>query len=134
MGNNYSDDAKEKGARVGQARKALKMTQQEFAERAGLTRGFLGQVECGASGMSERTINYICKLFSISKKWIETGEGDMFISKKKEETIASLFADVLQGDDNFKTKIVSGLARLSEEDWIVLEKLCDKVIGEDTEG
>lgn len=134
MGREYTKEQKEIGRRFAYARKARGMTQTDFAKRLGLSRSFVSQVEAGFGVYSERTASEICRVLSISKKWIETGEGDKFDTGKKEEAISSLFADVLQGDDNFKTKIITGLSRLSEKDWIVLEKLCDKVIGEDTEG
>lgn len=117
----------EKGKRVADVRRYLGMSQSEFSTRLGLSRSYLGQVEIGIASLGSRATSDLCRLFNVNEKWIESGEGDMFVPRKKEEALAGLFSDVLRGS-SFKARLISGLAALSEDDWQQLEKIVDKFI------
>lgn len=63
--------------RIKKIRLESNCTQQEFADRLGLSRSFIIQVEKGDRQASDRTIKDICNTFGVSELWIRTGEGDM---------------------------------------------------------
>lgn len=66
--------------RIVEVRKARKLNQGQFAEKLGLSRSFINQVETGKKNISDRTIADICRCFHINEKWLRTGEGEMEIS------------------------------------------------------
>ena len=66
------------GERVKKVRKARDLTQQQFAERLGMKRNSIAQVEGGRS-TSDQTVFAICREFKVNEKWLRTGEGEMFI-------------------------------------------------------
>lgn len=65
------------GERIKKLRKALDLTQQEFADRIGMKRNSIAQVEIGRN-TSEQTIFSICREFSVNEDWLRTGTGEMF--------------------------------------------------------
>ena len=114
--------------RIKEVRKTLGKTQDEFSKKIGLSRNFIAQVEIGTKVPSERTINDICRIFSVNEEWLRTGEGEMFKPKTKDEQIAELLGDIQStGEENFKHKLVSALAKLNDSDWDTLEKLVDSI-------
>lgn len=63
--------------RIKKLRKALDLTQREFAERIGMKANTIATYEMGRAVPSDPTINNICKEFGVSEKWLRTGEGSM---------------------------------------------------------
>ena len=62
-------------------RKELDLTQQEFAERIGVSRANIGKYETGISEPSAAVLSLICHEFDIREEWLRTGEGEMFKPK-----------------------------------------------------
>ena len=63
--------------RLKQARKTLKLTQVEFAERIGITNPAISQIEKGKSTVTERVIISVCREYGISEEWLRYGIGEM---------------------------------------------------------
>lgn len=63
--------------RIKMVRKALDLTQQEFAERIGMKRNSIALIENGRS-TSDQTIFAICREFDVNEEWLRTGVGEMF--------------------------------------------------------
>lgn len=66
------------GERIKRVRKALDLTQQEFAERIGMKRNSIAQIEMGRN-TSDQTVVSICREFDVNETWLRTGEGDVFV-------------------------------------------------------
>ena len=67
------------GIRLKQLRKALKLTQVEFALRLKVSKGFLSNLEKGIRQPSDQLLKLISYEFSSSENWLISGEGEMFI-------------------------------------------------------
>ena len=107
------------------------MTQDEFANKLNLSRSFINQIEVGAKNPSDRTILDICREFNINENWLRYGEGEMFAPRTREDDIAHLTLKLLEDEpDSFRNRLVSALAKLSEDEWEVLEKISKEVVGE----
>lgn len=114
--------------RIKQLRKTLNLTQQEFAERIGIKRNTIANYEGGRNEPVSSVINLICREYNVNIDWLRTGDGDMFVEKSKDEEIAEMLADIQRGgEDTFKHRLVSALAKLDESDWERLEKLIDLI-------
>ncbi|HEX9058583.1 MAG TPA: helix-turn-helix transcriptional regulator [Clostridia bacterium] len=72
------------GERVKLIRKALMLTQKEFAEKIGLKQAAIGLYENGNRNVTDRVISDICREFNVNEEWIRSGNGEMF---KKEEKL-----------------------------------------------
>ena len=64
--------------RLKKLRKALDLTQQEFADRIGIGRGSIATYETRDGNPGSSVINLICREFNVSETWLRTGEGEMF--------------------------------------------------------
>ena len=68
-------------SRIKKLRKALDLTQQEFANRIGSVQNTITGYETGRRIPSNQVISLICKTFNVSETWLRTGEGEMFSPK-----------------------------------------------------
>ena len=64
--------------RIKKLRKALDLTQQEFADRIGIKRNTIANYESGRNEPIDSVISLICREFNVNEKWLRTGEGEMF--------------------------------------------------------
>ena len=109
-----------------------KMTQEEFAKRLNLSRSFVNQVEVGAKNISDRTILDICKEFNVNENWLRTGSGEMFLPMDRETELAKLTVNLFKEEsDSFKNRFISLLARMSDEEWALLENMVNKLAKEE---
>lgn len=58
--------------------KDSKLNQADFAEKIGISRSGFQKIIHGDNGASEQTVRAICSEFGISRRWLETGEGEMY--------------------------------------------------------
>lgn len=65
--------------RLKKLRKALDLTQQEFADRIGVKRNTIATYEIGRNTPLDAVIASICREFNVSETWLRTGEGEMFL-------------------------------------------------------
>ena len=65
--------------RIKQLRKTLGLTQQEFAERIGITRNAVANYETGRNEPIGSVLNLICNEYNVNPDWLHNGSGEMFI-------------------------------------------------------
>lgn len=70
--------------RIKKVRKALDLTQREFASRIGMKQNSIALIESGRK-TSDQTISLICREFHVNETWLRTGLGDMFQPKPKDD-------------------------------------------------
>ena len=85
--------------RIKLIRKEEDLNQTQFAEKLGLSRNHIAQVETGKGKFSERTIKDICRIWNIDEEWLKTGNGEMHISQNAK--MSELFADIQRGEEPF---------------------------------
>lgn len=104
----------------------LHITQEVFGEKLGLTRANIANIESGRIGVTSRVILDICKEYNVNEKWLHEGIGEVIKQRTEDEEIADFLADVLsKEEETFQKKLISGLCKLSPEQWGQLEKIID---------
>lgn len=116
--------------RIKELRKALGLTQQEFADRVGIKRNSYANYETGRNTPLDAIVISICREFSVNETWLRTGEGEMFQPLSRDEELAQFFGKLSFGDNDFKHRFVSVLSRLDESEWGVLEKMAVDLVAE----
>ena len=112
--------------RIKKLRKALDLTQQEFASRIGSTQNAVTGYETGRRNPSSSVINNICKDFRVNEDWLRTGAGEMFREISRDDEITSFVNGVLSGEsEDFKRRFIAALSHLSAEGWAALEQLVE---------
>lgn len=116
--------------RIKLLRKTLKMTQNDFGARIGLTPNTVTNYETGRRNPSSSVIFSICREFNVNEDWLRTGVGDMFNPMSEDEELDLYIGRISGSDDNFKKNLLKTLCKLTEDEWNVLKK----IISETKEG
>ena len=121
-------------ARIEAVRKHEGLTQEQFADRINLSRNYLWMLENGSRTPSDRTISDICREFGVNERWLRTGEGEMLMHLSREEEIMRFAATVIRAPSSeFQRRFVSVLARLTPEQWQLMEEMARKLLQEQPE-
>ena len=99
--------------RLALARKALKLTQREFAGKISVATGFIASMEIGDRKVNPRIMKLVSSTFNVNLQWFETGEGEMFYTdtEKEIEEIISLYKQL---NPFFKKFIIRQIRELLE--------------------
>ena len=103
----------------------------EFGERLGISGQAISQIELGKTNINERIIKTICSEFSISRDWLETGEGRMELLPLDDD--AELIAELIAlGDDHATKEVVKAVLRLylslPEDKKYIIDKAIETAI------
>lgn len=110
--------------RFRQARKMLRLSQEEFAARANRTRSEIKNIEYGKTTPKEEVIAGVCKAHDISSNWLRTGEGDMFVKKAAEQELLEFFTDVMsEPETSPRRRLLRALSKLPTEMWETIGQL-----------
>lgn len=102
-----------------------------FSRRVGLSQPFVSQLASGTAAPSDRTIVDICREFGVNERWLRTGEGEMLMHLSREEEIMRFAATVVRDPSSeFQRRFVSVLARLTPEQWQLMEEMARKLLQE----
>ena len=124
------------GDRLKILRKELNMTQQEFADAVGIQRAAISSWEIKRTVPTTPSMSMICRQFNVSREWLETGEGEMYVPTTDNERIAEYLGGLLRGsvDTDIQLRLISCLSKLGPHEWEILYKLAQEWTKEGTEG
>lgn len=123
MATNENDIA----VRLKELRKALHLTQAEFAKRIGSTQNNLTCYETGRRNPSAAVFHSISREFNANEDWLRTGAGDMFNPMSEDEELDLYIGRISGSDDNFKKNLLKALCKLTEDEWDVLKKIISEM-------
>lgn len=117
--------------RIKELRKALNLSQQEFADKIGIKRGAVANYEIGRNAPIDAVISLICREFSVNEEWLRTGNGEMFRAKTRSDEMAEYAAKLVGGElDPFQTSLVAALAKLTPEQIDLLAGIAETMLKE----
>ena len=96
------------------ARKALGLSQAEFAEKLGLTQPAVGFLEQGKTPITEKHIKPICAIFGINELWLTEGKGEMFLQRDEVDAFMEQFNKLTPRNQEYMRGIID--AMLSQQD------------------
>jgi transcriptional regulator with XRE-family HTH domain len=100
-------------------RKTMKLTQQQFAERIGVSRDVVASWEIGRVQPSEAMLRLISRECAAGYEWLKYGTGVM--EANRETTEMEKLAKILEGDNAFMKAFLQGLIELPKEAWEMME-------------
>jgi len=68
--------------RISELRKYLKMNQEDFGGRIGLTKTAISYIESSKRGVTESNIKLICTTYNVNEDWLRNGKGEMFVETR----------------------------------------------------
>ncbi len=105
------------------------MTQKEFGNDLGVSRGVIANIESGFVAPKPLLLDMICKTYNVNEDWLKNGTGEMFRKPSAEDVIIKAFANLTLSDgDHFKKQFIAALAELDEEAWEAVEAFAEKVV------
>lgn len=110
--------------RIKELRKELGLSGEKFGERIGVKKAAISKIESGVVGLSDSNILAICREFNVNEDWLRYGTGEMFKDMTLDEEIISFIGEIQwDASSTFKKRFISAIAKLSDEEWKVLEKI-----------
>lgn len=115
--------------RIKNIRKNLKLTQEEFGNRLGVSRNVITNIESGRVVPKESFLKLISKEFNVSKEWLENGSDDPDENALSDQDIklADIFAKLTLDKSSKKIKkiknLIETISELEEEYIDALEIL-----------
>jgi len=110
--------------RLYELRKYLKLNQEDFGGKIGLSKASISALESGTREITERTINDICREYNVDENWLKAGEGDMF---KSTSSFEEFFATNLKGLDESDRKIITEYIKLSPDHRKIFKEFIRKM-------
>lgn len=110
--------------RMKKLRKTLGLTQQEFADRLGISRGNIATYETRDGSPGSSVVNLICREFNVDEHWLRTGAGEMFLPKADTALELLVTEHSLSGGDRV---LIEKFLGLKPEDRKVLVDYTRKV-------
>lgn len=112
----------------------LKLSQSEFGSRLGVNRDVINNIENNRLARPDQKLSLIklmCKEFNVNENWLLTGEGEPFLAKTRSEEIADFINAIPIEDNSFKARFITALARMTPEEWLLVEKMVNRIAGFD---
>lgn len=100
-----------------------------FSEKINVSPSMVSLICSGKTGVSDRTISDICRVFGVSEDWLRTGEGEMRLNLDRKEELNAIFGDIMASDDA-KARLVKAFAMLPDEAYPKLEEYIKKIAQE----
>lgn len=85
--------------RMKKLRKALDITQQEFADKIGIKRNSYANYETGRNVPIDAIIVSICREFNVNEDWLRNGNEPMFIEIPEEDMFSRAAAECVKYND-----------------------------------
>lgn len=113
--------------RIKELRKSLKLSQDEFGRRLGVTRGAITNIELNKTEPKELFLELICKVFDVNENWLRTGEGEMFEQLTEQQKLIKYTALLLKNKDSVIATAIQTLIvtyeQLDDASKATLEKI-----------
>lgn len=120
------------GQRVREVRKSLGLTMEKFGSSLGVGKTAISKIEGNERNLTDQMLLSICMVYNVNEEWLRSGTGEMFVPMTRDEQIEEFFGDVLRDEeDDFRRRLISVLAKLTPDEWGLLEEKLKEILGED---
>lgn len=117
--------------RIEEIRKYHKLSRAGFGERLGVSGDVINNLERGRVEIKEHILKLICMEYGVNEDWLRYGEGEMLRPISRDDEISNFTATLLKEEsDSFKNRLVATLAKMTEEEWELLERKMREILGE----
>ncbi len=104
--------------RIKALRKELNLSQREFGEKLGVSRDVISNIEYGRVLPKERFLQHVCQLYGVNKRWLETGQGEMFETIPPDDKLIeamTIFKSLRPEFQDYALEQIRKLAELQEK-------------------
>lgn len=111
--------------RIRNLRKEIKLSQEDFGGRLGVTKASISRLEAGINNVTEQMIKSVCREYNVNYAWLKEGIGEMFISS--DDSVANRIDDLLAGENETAKALFRAFAVLDDADWLTVKKIIDEL-------
>lgn len=116
--------------RIKDIRRSTGLSQTDFAERLGTTRGVITNLEGEKTTPNEPFIKLICREFNIDEHWLRTGEGEMKQKLTRNQEIAEYLGHLMGNpDDDIRKQFILNVSKLDADEIRLLAEIAEKMAG-----
>lgn len=108
------------GKRIKELRKFLELTQQELADRLGVSRRAIQEWEAGRRTPSEPVLRHIEQTFSVNPEWLREGKGEMFKHEPHERKLEEILNEFSEEEIELTLLALSVIRKLEREKGVKL--------------
>lgn len=115
--------------RLLELRKQLGLNQAKFGEKLNLAQTTISDLEKGVRQITSRTIADICRVFNVSRLWLEEGKGPMLAPVSGTDTeLMQRISGLIKTDDEFRKNLILEYLRLDEAQAKAVEEFLFNVV------
>ena len=114
----HSRMAEELKERIKLVRTTLNVSQRDFAKRIYISQTLLGDIELGNRNVNDRTVQLISTEFNVNKRWLLSGEGEMFAAPPPDlqlEKLIDIFGKLDKPLRDYLLDQARGLLKINKE-------------------
>jgi len=120
--------------RFRQIRKDAKLSSEKFAERLGVSRGVISNIEYNrVTDIKDLYINLVCKEFNVNEHWLRTGEGEPYNNSNEDIKFMRLLGELAADNDETVRNLIFNINKLNDQDLLAINTLVDSILKEDKE-
>ena len=107
----------------------LNISKSDFARRINGTPSYISKLGKSTESVpSERTIDDICRVFGVSKLWLKTGEGEMYVKRDMNQEIGMMVTALMKdADESFRKRFIAALLQVPPDGWNAIEEFVNKL-------
>ena len=115
--------------RLLELRKQLGLNQAKFGEKLNLAQTTISDLEKGVRQITSRTIADICRVYNVSRLWLEEGKGPMFAPVSGTDTeLMQRLSGLIKTNDEFRKNLILEYLRLDEAQAKAVEDFLFNVV------
>ena len=115
--------------RLLELRKQLGLNQAKFGEKLNLAQTTISDLEKGVRQITSRTIADICRVFNVSRLWLEEGQGPMVAPVSGTDTeLMQRLSGLIKTNDEFRKNLILEYLRLDEAQAKAVEDFLFNVV------
>ena len=105
------------------------LSKTDFADKINVSQQYISKL-IRTGNPSNSTIADICDTFHVNREWLETGDGTPFRPMSRSDEISTFIGGILSSDNDFRVRLIAALAKLSPDQWTLLEQVADNLMEE----
>ena len=113
-------------SRILALRKHLGLSQQEFADRIGASRGVIANIDNNRTVPSPIVIASICRVFDVNPEWLKDGaDVPMFLEVDDDDEL--LVNRIMAGEDEFRKSVFRAFSKMGDDEWEILKNIVEQI-------
>ena len=107
----------------------LNISKSDFARRINVTPSYISKLGKSTESVpSERTIDDICRVFGVSKLWLKTGDGEMYVKRDLNQEIGMMVTAMMKdAGESFRKRFIAALLQVPPDGWNAIEEFVNKL-------